>query len=72
MLESFTHGGEKANLVIDDRRDRGDISNGGAQQSVHPPVAAGKCVEGPLTALGTKRRADSGNQGTWRRLDHVV
>ena len=32
MLESFTHVGEMADLVIDDRRDRGGISNGGAQQ----------------------------------------
>ena len=32
MLKSFTHGGKMADLVIDDRRDRGDISNGGAQQ----------------------------------------
>ena len=35
MLESFTHGGEMADLVIDDGRDRGDISNGGSLARWH-------------------------------------
>ena len=34
MLKSFTHGSRMADLVIDDRSDRGDISNGGGGGSM--------------------------------------